>query len=248
MTVVTAKPIGLYVTERDAQIIKKQVDKCNRLTEIFISLINKVIDDVQNDEHWKEKLKSRMTHLWIIEKMRARCLSIIDQYYFAQIRSIDRHEKQVGKRLFQNERESKREYRKHLHDYEITIGNFLLNSSYFVKEFGIKFTAEELRNIFSVPLKDWKDNEEYLSTKDIKTILFVAKVGDEPLCWAMIHAIFNETKKNKELSEAMFDKVQEIFGPIPTYTAITDQHGNIVDLKPNKPKLKLITNEEVDKQ
>jgi hypothetical protein len=55
----------------------------------------------------------------------------------------------------------------------------------------------------------------------------VAKVGDEPLCWAMIHAIIDETKKNKKLSEAMIDKFQEVFGPIPTYTAITDQYGNM---------------------
>jgi hypothetical protein len=72
MTVITAMPVGLYVTEKDAQIIMKQVDKHNRLTEIFIRLIDKLIDDIQNDGNWKDKLKSYMTHLWIIEKMRAR--------------------------------------------------------------------------------------------------------------------------------------------------------------------------------
>lgn len=248
MTLVSVFPVGLYVTEKDAEIIQKQVDKYNKLTDIFLGQMDKLIDDIQNDENWKNKLKSYMTNLWIIEKMRARCLSIIDRHYFEQIRSIDRHEKQVGKCLFQKDRESKKEYRKYLHDYEIVIGNFLLNSSFFVEEFGIEFTAEELRNIFSVPLKDWKDSEEYLSTKDIKTILFVAKVGDEPLCWAMINAIADEMSKNKQLSEMAFEKVQEIFGPIPTYTAITDQYGNIVALTPNKPNLKLVTNEEVTKQ
>jgi len=247
MTLVSVFPVGLYVTEKDAEIIQKQVDKYNKLTDIFLGQMDKLIGDIKNNEQWKSKLKSYFTHLWIIEKMRARCLAIIDGFFFKQIRAIDRYGTQGTETRIQHlqkQHAAKSEYRKYLHENEVVIGNFLLNSSYFAEDLGVEFTPEELRNIFSIPLKDWRDCEEYLSTKDIKTILFVTKIGDEPLCWAMINAIANEMSKNKQLSEMAFEKVQEIFGPIPTCTAITDQYGNIVAMKQNKPNLKLVANEE----
>ena len=126
MTLVSVFPVGLYVTEKDAEIIQKQVDKYNKLTDIFLGQMDKLIGDIKNNEQWKSKLKSYLTHLWIIEKMRARCLAIIDGFFFKQIRAIDRHGTQGTETRIQHlqkQRASKSEYRKYLHEYEIVIGN-----------------------------------------------------------------------------------------------------------------------------
>lgn len=47
-------------------------------------------------------------------------------------------------------------------------------------------------------------------------------------------------KSDKELGEKMLTTLTDIIGPIPTYTVISDEFGNVVSAERNKPNLKMI--------
>ena len=63
-------------------------------------------------------------------------------------------------------------------------------------------------------MKDWLDCPRY----------------EMPIYWAMHEYMMDATKDNEEFHEAAFKKFKEIFGDIPTYHAVKDLEGNIIEI------------------
>lgn len=47
-------------------------------------------------------------------------------------------------------------------------------------------------------------------------------------------------KNHSEVKEKVFEKMQETFGPLPTYTLETDSFGRVASVKQDKPKFTVI--------
>lgn len=86
---------------------------------------------------------------------------------------------------------------------------------------------------------------EELSFEDVQEAAFVYKLEHDMDCY-LFDIFFNEMMEalssNKELSDKVFEGFQEIVGPIQTYTAVTNEKGEVISTKPNKPNLKIVTN------
>ncbi|MED3905815.1 hypothetical protein [Geobacillus thermodenitrificans] len=84
---------------------------------------------------------------------------------------------------------------------------------------------------------------EQLDFEAFLEAIFIEKVEDDSdsvfFDMVMDHTI-ELMDRNKEFREKAHQFIQETFGPIPTYTAAVDEFGDIVELVPNKPNLKVI--------
>lgn len=86
---------------------------------------------------------------------------------------------------------------------------------------------------------------EELDFEEVRKAAFVYKLEHDMDCY-LFDIFFNEMMEvlssNKELSDKVFEGFQEIVGPIQTYTAVTNEKGEVISTKPNKPNLKIVTN------
>ncbi|SFA54606.1 hypothetical protein SAMN05192569_105312 [Parageobacillus thermantarcticus] len=84
---------------------------------------------------------------------------------------------------------------------------------------------------------------EQLDFEAFLEAIFIEKVeddGDSVFFDMVVDYTAEQIDRNKEFREKAHQFIQETFGPIPTYTAAVDEFGDIVELVPNKPNLKVI--------
>ncbi|MGM7637591.1 hypothetical protein [Bacillus sp. Hm123] len=84
---------------------------------------------------------------------------------------------------------------------------------------------------------------EAIDYKTFQDAIFIQRIEhDQDCCLFNIYMddLLKSLDENKELSGKMFDKLQETFGPIPTYTAAVDEFGEVIGLEYNKPNLQVI--------
>ncbi|SLJ92767.1 MULTISPECIES: hypothetical protein [unclassified Paenibacillus] len=89
---------------------------------------------------------------------------------------------------------------------------------------------------------------EKIDYEAFKEIIFIEKIEHEQDCYLMdifMHHMFSVMDKyKKETGEDMIDTfgiLEEITGkPIQTFTSKLDEYGDIVDMVPNKPNLKVV--------
>lgn len=88
-----------------------------------------------------------------------------------------------------------------------------------------------------------KELPERLGFEEFLDAVFVQKVEDDSdsvFFDMVVDYTAEQIDRNKEFREKAHQFIQETFGPISTYTAAVDEFGDIVELVPNKPNLKVI--------
>jgi|SRR5690625_801739 len=89
-------------------------------------------------------------------------------------------------------------------------------------------------------INELPDEIDYETLRDAA---FIQKLEHDQDCYLFdiyMGVMLKAISENPELSDAAFDKFQEAFGPIQTYTTVTDEDGEIVSVTPNKPDLKVV--------
>ena len=83
-----------------------------------------------------------------------------------------------------------------------------------------------------------------LDQRGFENLIFLAKAESDSECLYFdmyMKRMMKALDESKELREKMWDGFTEVFGPVPTYSAVTDEFGNVVSIEPNKPNLKVIS-------
>ncbi|EMI11240.1 hypothetical protein [Anoxybacillus gonensis] len=84
---------------------------------------------------------------------------------------------------------------------------------------------------------------EQLNFESFLEAIFIQKVEDDGDC-IFFEMVLDHTvglmESNKDFKEKANQFIQEAFGPMPTYTTVIDEFGDIIELVPNKPNLKVI--------
>lgn len=84
---------------------------------------------------------------------------------------------------------------------------------------------------------------DQINYKEFEKAVFAYKLEhdkDDSFFEIFFNRFLKAIDENPELSDKTFESFQEIFGPVQTYTANTDESGHIVKLNPNKPDLKVV--------
>ena len=88
-----------------------------------------------------------------------------------------------------------------------------------------------------------KNLPERLDYEAFLEAIFMDKIEDDGHC-PFFDTVMDHTleliDKNREFKEMSKRMVQEIFGPMPTYTVTRDEFGDVVDITPNKPDLRVV--------
>lgn len=116
-----------------------------------------------------------------------------------------------------------------------------------------KISKNDMLSLFSLRHEELEKKyidelPDTITPKEFEQAAFVYKLEDDNDCIFFdiyFDNFMKHIKNNKETSEMAFDVMQEVFGPIQTYTIHQDKHGNIVKMEPNKPNLQVISNEQL---
>lgn len=83
-----------------------------------------------------------------------------------------------------------------------------------------------------------------LDQRGFEQLIFLARAekDSESLFFDMyMEKMMKALDESKELREKTWDAFTEVFGPVPTYSAVTDELGNVISMEQNKPNLKVIS-------
>lgn len=87
------------------------------------------------------------------------------------------------------------------------------------------------------------DLPEEIDYETFQEAIFIQKIEHDQDCYLFdiyMSAFMKTMDRNKELKEKSFDMIQDVFGPVPTYTAEIDVFGEVTSLTPNPLKLKVV--------
>jgi hypothetical protein len=122
---------------------------------------------------------------------------------------------------------------------------------------GFKISKEDFLSLISVDHKriswdgvilptypEMKESlPEQLDFEAFLEAIFIQKVEDDEDC-IFFEMVLDHTvglmESNKDFNEKANRFIQEAFGPIPTYTATIDEFGDIIEMTPNKPDLRVV--------
>lgn len=82
-----------------------------------------------------------------------------------------------------------------------------------------------------------------ISYKEFEKVIFAYKVEhdqDASFFKIFFKSFIKAIDENPVLADKAFETFQETFGPVQTYTTYTDELGNVLDIKPNKPDFKVL--------
>ncbi|MCL6575552.1 hypothetical protein [Kyrpidia sp.] len=95
---------------------------------------------------------------------------------------------------------------------EYGIGELFMEYFHIIKRNGIKFTANELQTIFSIPIEEWnKYVGDVQETDDLSELIFIERLGDEDIGWAISRYLIDHIMSNDELRNQARMKLKEIF-------------------------------------
>lgn len=195
--------------------IEKQNKLIARLHRMEIKLLEKMAQQVADksvDEVTKRRYERK---IWVeiiaVVKMRARELEAKLDYIYLLKRSYTRHEKVHNTGFFTEYIENADAHIAHCREERRRNGSNLLMLSDIMKQHFVKLSREEYQAALSISDVEWEQHAARENIRDISTLVFVCKMGDEALSNQVLDNMIHTLRTNEKLAQRVRWRTAQFF-------------------------------------
>jgi hypothetical protein len=195
--------------------INKQNDLIAQLHDMQIKLLEKLAQSAEDkvmDEITKRRNERKFwVQIIVVVKMRARALEAKLDYLYLLKNSYCRHERVHNTGFYKEYIENADIHITHCKEARQRNGDNLLMLSHIMKHHFIKLSREEYQAALSISDVEWERHEKQENIRDLSTLVFVCKLGDEALSNQVLDNMIHLFKTNEKMAKRIRWRTAQFF-------------------------------------